>query len=153
MGGFADARDEIYGQVKVPAFSAALLSLLGYQPEIKFWGVSRSSEGGEQPPPAQEIFMSASISHGETDETLAGGLGSHSYGYQGIVTVQVFEPSRQDLSVVESVCELVRDQYRGIRTPGSPSVWFRDSRIIEVGQTPSGVQFNVTSIFQYSEVS
>jgi len=153
MGGFSDARDEIYGQLTDATFLADLLALLGYAPAFKYWGVNRSSDGDDMPPEDNQIYLMASVKHGTSGETLAGALGAHSYEYQGTVTVQIFEPSYHDLSQAESVCELVRARYRGVRTAGSPSVWFTDARIVEVGQTPSGMQFNVSAVFRYDEVA
>ena len=81
---------------------------------------------------------------------LTGALGTSRYDREGFLIVQIFVPLGEGLSEGYSLGKVVLDAFEGQTTTNG--VWFRNSRINEVGPDGEWYQFNVTIDFSYDEI-
>lgn len=140
---FETARDAMYGVVKT-AWDANAAAIAGYVPTIYYDGVGTSSD-----PDPDEHWAEANIRH--TTGTQAT-LSRRRFEKRGIITVSVFA----NLTVAgglregELLAAVAKEALEGVDTP--EGVWFRNTRIQEVGASKTWYQFNVISEFVYDEV-
>jgi hypothetical protein len=66
------------------------------------------------------------------------------------VTVQVFVPNGQGVTLADRLCKIAAEAFEGRHTPGG--VWFRNVRMREVGPDGPWVQHNVVAEFTYDEL-
>lgn len=86
---------------------------------------------------------------GGTQATLASDVGSRRFIRSGIITVQVFTPLGDGLTLGDSLARTARDAFEGEATTG---LWFRDARIIDIGPSGAWYQQNILVDFEYDEV-
>lgn len=81
--------------------------------------------------------------------SLAGESGARRWRETGIVIVQVFAPVGDGMVRVYELAQLVKNAFRDAK---NLDVWFRNTRIKEVGTSGSFEQINVTTDFIYDDV-
>jgi hypothetical protein len=96
------------------------------------------------------------VQHNLSSQVTVGGKVSLGGGGQrfrrlGIVTVQIFTPSNDGLTLADSLVDLAVDAFEGEST-GSDCVEFRNVRAVEAGQDGPWHQFNVFANFDYDRV-
>jgi hypothetical protein len=69
---------------------------------------------------------------------------------QGLVTVQVFTPLGTGLSIADSLYKIVLDVFEGRKSP--LGVWFRETRLNEIGPSGGWFQANILAEFEYDEI-
>jgi hypothetical protein len=82
---------------------------------------------------------------------VSAGGGGRRFGRTGLVTVQIFTPSGDGLTSMDTLVDFAMDTLEGEET-GSDRVEFRDARANEVGQDGPWHQTNVIAEFQYDRV-
>lgn len=82
--------------------------------------------------------------------TLANHAGVSRFRREGILTVQIFTPSGEGLSRAYDLAKIIADALEGAST--SRGVWFRNTRLNEVGPDGDWFQLNVTTDFIYDEI-
>lgn len=82
--------------------------------------------------------------------TLSGSIGTRTFTRNGLITVQVFTPSGQGLSLADQLVSIVVHAFEGSSTPSQ--VWFRNVRANEIGKSGPWFQYNVLSDFTYDEI-
>ncbi len=84
------------------------------------------------------------------NQSLTGALNKTNYERIGLMTVSVFIPNGNGLSLARSLGKTVADAFEGKKT--ASGVWFRNVRIVEVGPSNEWFQFNVVIEFTYDEI-
>lgn len=82
--------------------------------------------------------------------TLSGGNGARTFTRVGFLTVKIFTPSGKGLQEAYDLAKVVSDAFEGVSTP--KGVWFKDTRLLEVGVEGEFHQLNVVIDFTYDEV-
>ncbi len=101
-------------------------------------------------PTAQDAWARPVIRHASGGgQSLTGALNQTNYERTGIMTVSVFIPNGNGLSLGRSLGKTVADAFEGKST--ASAVWFRNVRIVEVGPDAEWYQFNVVVEFVYDE--
>jgi hypothetical protein len=101
--------------------------------------------------PKNGPWARTSVRHVDGEQaTLSGGLGLQKFKRSGFITVQIFSPSGDGLSLSDSLIKIVMDAFEGKATSGG--VWFRNVRSTEVGPDGNFFQVNVTIDFEYTEL-
>ena len=137
---YAQARDTILG-ILTTYLNAQLPSLKIYYDDVE------PPNGGK--PSANESWIRVSVKHGDdTSRTFSGRSGTM-FTREGVVIVQVFTPTGKGLRDADNVCRLVSDAF--ILSSNS-SVFFRNSRMREIGKDGSWWQSNSLTDFYYTEV-
>lgn len=140
------ARDEILGlfrtkwEADTPALNGGSAVLVEWQ------GVDSKS-----PPKADEPYARIAVRHTSAGQSTLGPAGGRRFTHSGLVTVQVFAPfsAGGGLSLAEQLAMVARDAFRGVGTDSG--IWFRNTRISEVGPSGAWFQLNVVSEFQYDD--
>lgn len=138
---FEQAREDMFTLVR----DAALTKVTDAQIE---W----PDKGFEKPkPPAP--WLRVALKHNPSvggQASLAGDSGKRRYRRLGTLYVQVFTPVGEGLSANYQLCKIIADALEGVSTPRG--VWFRNTRITEIGPTDDWQQINVMADFEYDEV-
>jgi hypothetical protein len=82
--------------------------------------------------------------------SLTGGLGTTRWARAGTLTVQIFVPRGNGLSLAYQLAKIVGDSLEGGATPSG--VWFRNVRLVEAGADGNFEQLNIKADFTYDEV-
>lgn len=82
--------------------------------------------------------------------TLSGETGNRRFRREGIVTAQVFTQFGTGAAKSDRLAKVVMGAFEGYAAPGG--VWFRNVRLVEVGQSGNFYQVNVLADFEYDEV-
>lgn len=85
------------------------------------------------------------------DAGLAGSSGSRRYERVGVITVQIFTPSGDGLSLSDDLVAIIQGALQGVSTP--EGVWIRSVTANEVGSDGPWFQVNVTGTFLYDELA
>ncbi|RKZ20191.1 hypothetical protein DRQ50_00095 [bacterium] len=137
----AQARDEILGTFQTAWLADSVSQLL----PVLYSDVS-------QEPPDAGAWARVTINHTASRQaTLSGETGARRYRRFGFVTVQLFTPTGEGLTLGDELTTIAVRAFEGVTTaPGR--VIFRNVRPIEVGQGGSWFQTNVLADFEYDEV-
>lgn len=100
-------------------------------------------------PTDQSPWAKAYVRHSTGAQRTLGGVGSRMFDRVGVFIVSVFTPTGKGLSESYQLCNTVADAFEGKSSPGG--IWFRNSRINEVGSEGDFLQVNFTVEFVYSE--
>lgn len=141
------ARDEIFGLFNTK-WVADTPAINGGTPILVEWqGVDSGS-----PPPSDEAYARITLRYATSNQSTFGKTGQRRFVRPGVVTVQVFAPvsAGGGLSFAEQAAIIARDAFEGIGT--ASGIWFRNSRILDVGPDKSWYQMNVVNEFQYDEL-
>ncbi len=144
---FDSARDEIFGLFNVK-WNADTPAINGGNPiPIEWQGVDSGA-----PPPADAAYARIILRYATSSQVTFGKTGERRFLRPGFVTVQVFAPisAGGGLSFAEQAAIIARDAFEGISTDSG--IWFRNSRILDVGPDKSWYQMNVVNEFQYDEL-
>lgn len=133
---FAEARDEIYTVFKT-AWDPT-----GYS--VFYEDVAKDRDTRNTP------WAVLTLRHATGFQATLSMPGTRVFRREGILTVQVFTPVGKGLQDYYGLAKVVVDAYEGHSTPGG--VWFRDTRIAEVGRDGKFFQSNVLTNFQYDEI-
>lgn len=82
--------------------------------------------------------------------TLARFDGKSRFKREGIIAVQIFTPSGEGLSRSYELGNIITNAFEGVSTLND--VWFRNTRINEIGPESNWYQLNVLSDFIYDEL-
>ncbi len=72
------------------------------------------------------------------------------YTQNGILTIQLFTPSGDGLTLADTISEAFLTGVSGVSTPGG--VWFKNQRSVEVGNDGPWFQTNVIAEFEYDQI-
>ena len=99
-----------------------------------------------------EPWARITVSHIDSAQTTLGGLNNRRFTRQGIVAVQMFSPlvDGGGLTFAEQSAIISRDAFEGVGT--ASGIWFRNTRIKEIGPDATWYQINVIAEFQYDEL-
>ena len=105
-----------------------------------------------QPKPStQAAFAKVFVRHlAPGGQTLTGATGTTRYDRTGLITVQIFIPNGNGLSLGYSLGKVVTDAFEGVASP--LHVWFRNARLNEIGPSGEWFQFNALIDFEYDEI-
>ena len=136
------ARDEICARSKTIADNL----LLAIRPEMVYDDILVSI-----PRNADSRWARVSVRHdGGSQESLSGPEGSKMWGRTGSVIVQVFTPQNTGMVASNAISQAFRNGFQGYSSPGS--IWFRDVRIEEIGNSGAFYQVNVIARFEYTQI-
>ena len=82
--------------------------------------------------------------------SITGGIGNQRFERTGNLMVQVFVPTGEGLTEGLTLAKVVADAFEGVST--ASGVWFRNTRVNEIGSEGSWFQINVIVDFLYDEV-
>lgn len=136
---FAEAQDEMLAAVK-----AAYDSISGDK-EIYWEAVAGDRATDDRP------FFQVFLRH-RTGRNAAFPSASNQAKYrrEGDVTVQCFHPVGRGLSDAYADAKVFADSFEGQATSGG--IWFRNTRINEIGRDGEFYQMNVITEFVYDEI-
>lgn len=143
---FDVARDEILGVFKA-RWDADTAAIAGYVPEVFFDGVPKGSR-----PDPEKAWAEVVLRHVQGQQaSLSQDTGRRRFERIGIVTVAVFAPLivAGGLGMGENLAKVAKAAFEGKSTISG--VWFRSTRIAEVGASGPWAQWNVISEFRYDE--
>jgi hypothetical protein len=89
------------------------------------------------------------IRHGNGNQSSLGSVGNRKFDRKGVVIVQVFTPIGDGFTLDDTLSTVARNCFEGVTT--SNGVWFRRTKVQEVGKTGAFYQTNVTAEFEYTE--
>ncbi|AAT69471.1 gp77 [Alphaproteobacteria phage PhiJL001] len=97
-------------------------------------------------PPTADEWARVTVRHtGGNDAALGGRI----FERTGFATVQIFTIHGRGLSRADELAKVAVDAFQGQSTPGG--IWFRNVRLVEVGQDGKWFQNNVVADFEYTE--
>jgi hypothetical protein len=101
-------------------------------------------------PVSETIWARATVQHATGGQSSLGNeAGARRFTAEGTVFVQVFSPIGDGRTSGYKAAEIVQNAYRDAR---HPNVWFRNVRIVEVGDNGAFTQTNVLVTFSYDTV-
>lgn len=101
-------------------------------------------------PASEAVWARVSIQHATgTQGSLAGEQGVRRWDNRGVLIVQVFAPVGDGKKKVREAAQVVVNAYRGAK---DGSVWFRNTRMNEIGASGAFNQINVITDFQYDDL-
>lgn len=105
----------------------------------------------EEKPKGADPWARVTVRHAVGEQgSLANHEGRRRWERRGTLFVQIFTPSGEGLSRSDTLAKIVVDALEGKSTPRG--VWFRNTRINEVGPDGDWYQVNVLADFIYDEV-
>lgn len=124
----------------------------GGVPEVLWQGVEERSKKDARKPRSDKPWARVTVNHNVSPQRTFGEPGNRRFERLGILTVQVFSPMslEQGLTLGEDLAVVARDAYEGNTTPSG--VWFRNTKLQEVGPSDPWWQINVSTEFQYDEL-
>lgn len=124
----------------------------GGEPQVLWQGVEEKSTDDDRKPKASEPWAMVTVNHNVSPQRTFGEPGNRRFERLGILIVQVFTPMslEQGLTLGEDLGTIVRDAYEGNKTPSG--VWFRNTKLQEVGPSDPWWQLNVSTEFNYDEL-
>lgn len=143
---FDEAYNQIFALFKTKWEADTPTITGGAAPEIFYQGLT---DVGVQPP--DEPWCRISLQHVTNNQSALdpdGGL--KRFTAIGLVTVQIFVPIGQGLTLIRKLAPVAKEAFQGTRT-SDDSIWFRDATVTEVGTDGPWNQFNVTATFTYDE--
>lgn len=101
-------------------------------------------------PPDDQAWMRFTVRHTVMGQETLGGEGNRKFRRLGIAVTQIFTPIDQGVSEADTLAQLVKNVFEGVRLTGT-TVRFLDVQIIEVGPENKWYQVNVEANFEYDE--
>lgn len=144
------ARDEMQARFYDDWRSKAPLVWSGGVPRV-LWDAKEEKDKAKRPR-ADEPWARVSVQHNINPQRAFGEPGNRRFERLGIIMVQVFSPMslEQSVTLAEGLGIIARDAFEGKDTPGG--VWFRNTRMQEVGPSDPWWQLNVSAEFTYDEL-
>lgn len=141
------ARDEMLAAVKAVA-DDLIDTVTGDPVPVIYDDVPDEIEKADPP----IAWVRATVAHQTGNQaTLAGSSGVRRYTRTGLLTVQIFTPTGDGLSVADEYATAFQSALQGKSTPNG--VWFRDVTAQEAGIDGPWFQTNVVGTFEYDEVT
>lgn len=143
---FIQAKDEIVQRFKEDwdALAPAVVGL-GSPPVVHWPDVNYASL-----PPVDAHWARLTVLWGADAGSTIGEAADRRFWRTGIVAVQVFSPLVDEgLIIGERLAKIARNAFERKRTPGG--AWFRDLRVLHVGETDGWRQINVTADVEFEE--
>lgn len=104
---------------------------------------------GSVPSDDSTLWARLTIRHTDGGQaSLAGDSGARRWRKEGIVTVQVFSPMGDGVQAGRNAAATVVNAFQDAKL----AVWFRNTRMNEVGASGAFFQTNVSTTFSYDEV-
>ncbi len=103
----------------------------------------------DQRDPSEDPWVQFMIRHAFGSQASLGGVGNRDFERQGVAVAAVFVPIGKGLSESYSLAKTIIDAYEGVTSPNG--VWFRNSRIQEIGRDGEFHQTQVLVDFFYYE--
>lgn len=129
------ARDEMLAVFKAAWDATAAASNVGY-PDKPF------------NPPSNAAWARVSLRHANgRQSSLAGAMGTKRYTQTGTLWMQVFAPVGDGMVTAYGLAQAVANAYRTARG----TVWYRNTRMQEVGSSGAFEQINVLTDFTYDD--
>lgn len=144
---FETARDEILAAFKTRWDLDSGAHNGGTVPAVRYEGTELAGL-----PPHDAPWAKVTIRHTlGSQASLASDVGLRRFEKLGIATVQVFAPLEKASGLVqaERLAMVAKKAFEGRSTAGG--VWFRNTRIVEVGVDGPWFQMNVIAEFSYDE--
>lgn len=116
----------------------------GTVPEVRWQGVEQLSL-----PDGSEAWARAHIQHNDGNQTTFGSVGGRRFRRIGIVTIQIFVPLQEGLTLSDALVKIAMDAFEGQHATLDTGVWFRNVRFREVGPDGPWFQANVLADFVY----
>lgn len=119
----------------------------GTAPRVEWPGMDSGS-----PPPANVSWARIRVREAISRQTTLAPAGQRRFTRPGIVTVEVYVPiaGSRGLSLLQQLAIIARNAFEGVGT--ASGLWFRGTRILDVGADRSWNRMNVTAEFQYDEM-
>lgn len=137
---FDQANDEILAVVKTALDSQSIAE------DYIFW----ESVAGDRQTDRNPFFQIFLRHRTGRNAGFPSATGSAMYRREGDVTVQLFFAGRRGLSAAYVSAKVFADAFEGQSTPGG--VWFRNTRMNEIGKDGDFNQVNVVAEFLYDEI-
>lgn len=101
-------------------------------------------------PTAETVWARVTVRHADGGQaSLAGENGARRWNNAGVLFIQVFAPVGDGSTAAYSAAQTVANAYRDAK---GLDVWFRNTRINEVGASGAFEQINVLTDFSYDDV-
>ena len=118
---------------------------------IAVYDLENTGKDNSRPPDTEDPWTRVSMRHVTGNQSsLTGGLGTIQYTNTGTLTMSLFVPIGEGLVRGRQLASTLQRAYRGISTPRQ--VWFRRSRINEIGSDGHWFQINIIVEFEYDEI-
>lgn len=145
------ARKAMFALFKT-AWDSGSVVIAGYIPEVRYQGVEKI----EKPPSNKHWARISTQTVMETQASLSNDVfeaGKKRFECSGLIFVQLFAPKSIAASFDEltKLAQVARDAFRGKKTANN-EVWFRNSRINELGPEELFYRINVVSEFEFCEL-
>ena len=139
------ARDDIISLFKT-YWDANTAAITGTVPQVVYGGLEEVSE-----PPSDLPWVRVSVIHGTGGQASFGDTGGRHFDRNGIVTIQLFVPLKDNgMVTMDQLIQVALDSIEGKCT--SNGVWFRNVRINEQGPDRAWFNVNVLADFEYYTV-
>ena len=148
---FDQVNDEV-NALFLATWNAGSAAIAGYVPEIRWQGVQYRDL-----PDGSKFWVRLSkqtvFEEQATLSTCEGVPGQRKYTASGLVFVQIFCPksNTQAFELGQKLAKLARNAFRGKSLPGK--VWFRNTRINNVGDEDQMIRLNVIADYYYNEIA
>jgi hypothetical protein len=134
---FNQARDEIFALIKTAWETTGFNMVWPDKPNTK--------------PSGRTPWARTTLRHSTGQQaTIASFSGVSRWFREGVLTIQIFTPSGEGLSRAYDLAKVISDALEGVST--SCGVWFRNTRLNEVGPDGDWFQINVMTDFNYDEI-
>lgn len=102
-------------------------------------------------PPATDPWVRVTVRHGPSTQVTLGETGGRRFRRLGVVTVQVFTPVGDGMTLNDTLSDVAVNAFEG-KSTGGDEVEFRNVTASEVGVDSDWFQTNVTADFEYDAV-
>lgn len=124
------------------------------------WDADSAAVAGSVPPvewdnlealdPPPSTWVRVKVEHTLGRQSSLGETGNRLFDREGLVTVQVFAPHGQGVTLARQLASIVVNAFEGKTAGPDEQIWFRNVRMNELGPTDKWFQVNVLSEFMYS---
>lgn len=136
------ARDDIISLFKT-YWDANTASITVTVPEVRYGGTEEVSE-----PPSDSPWARITVLHALGEQSSFGSTGNRNFDHSGIVTIQLFVPTKDNGFVtMDQLIKVAVDSLEGKCTDNG--VWIRNVRINEQGPDRAWFNVNVLADFEY----
>jgi hypothetical protein len=90
------------------------------------------------------------VKHNVRTQQTLGSQGNRLFDNIGLIIVEVYTPKGDGLTTARSLSTIARDAFEGVSTPNG--VWFRNTRVNEIGPEGHWYHTNVIAEFSYDEI-
>lgn len=135
------ARDIIYARFKAGIDASAYAAVPVFYPDTV-----------KTTPSPSNPYLTIRADHTFEGQRSLGEIGNRRFRVFGLVMVQIFTPYGKGQVEADLISGVVKGIFRGVST-GSDAITFRNTRVVDVGQSGAWLQTNVMSEFDYDEIA